>query len=158
PGTDISSRAGWNDLLVNSESIFAYIAAGLSILLGLAGLFHRRRSFASWCFVLGMVGLGIDSALTGISLAAMDPIRLAHWHGLGLAVKSLLPGIWLSFSVTYSRGDAEESLKRWRWIIAFTFLFPIVILAAFQDQLIEGTHLETGELWLRFLSAAKGLN
>jgi putative PEP-CTERM system histidine kinase len=144
---------------VNSESISAYIAAALSILLAAAGLFHRRRSFASWCFVAGMVGLGIDSALTGISLAETDPIRLVHWHNLGLGVKSLLPGIWLCFSVTYSRGDAEESLKKWRWIIALSFLIPIAVLAGFQDRLIETATLpETGELWLSFLPAAKVLN
>jgi putative PEP-CTERM system histidine kinase len=61
--------------------------------------------------------------------------------------------------VTYSRGNAEESLKKWRWIIALSFLIPISVLAGFQDRLIETATLrETGELWLSFLPGAKVLN
>ena len=106
-----------------------------------------------------MVVLGIDSTLTALSVTEVDPVRLARWHSLGLTAKSLLAAIWLCFSLTYSRGDAAESLKKWRWVIALSFLAPIGILAAFYNQLIEAGHLPTtGELWLSFLPAAKTLN
>ena len=144
---------------MNSESILAFVAAGFSTILAIAGFFQHRRSIATWCFIAGMLGLAIEATITGLAFSQTNPTNWAAWHELGLIVKAFLPGIWLAFSVTYSRGEKRESMKHWRWILLATVLVPIGILALFPDQIIQEVRkLPSGQLWLSFATGAKLLN
>ena len=73
---------------------------------------------------------------------------------------SFLPGFWLAFSLTYSRGNYREFLAKWRIVLVAAFLLPIGVALGFRQHLL---HLlpPTGadEGWsLSFGSAGKALN
>ncbi len=144
---------------MTSESTLAFIAAALSAALAAAAIARNRRSGAAWWFALGMLGLSLDSVHTGICLPMTDPHRLLRWQEWALIMKAFLIAIWLGFAVTYSRGDASESFRRWWVAIAIACLFPLAALLGFRGDLIEvGTRPDAPQLWISFLPAGKIIN
>lgn len=106
-----------------------------------------------------MVVLAVDSALGGLSLRAVLPEEAAYWQTLGLIAKSFLPGVWLCFSVTYSRGKYREFLAGWRFVLAAAMVVPIGLAIGWRDELVHVVPgVEPGQMLLRFGSAAKALN
>jgi hypothetical protein len=117
---------------VTSESTLPFIAAVLSAALAVAAVLRNHHSGAAWLFALGMFGLAMDSILTGICLSLFDLEKLAFWQEWALILKAFLVAIWLGFAVTYSRGDAGESFRRWRTLIAIACLLPVAALLDFE--------------------------
>jgi putative PEP-CTERM system histidine kinase len=56
---------------------------------------------------------------------------------LALIVQSLIPGTWLVFSLTYSRGNQRESLEKWRLAVAALLVVPVGLAVGFHAELIE---------------------
>ena len=52
-----------------------------------------------------MIALCVDSILTGFALRATKLGELVDWLTAAFIVKSVVPVIWLCFSLTYSRTD-----------------------------------------------------
>jgi putative PEP-CTERM system histidine kinase len=136
-----------------------FVAAGLSMLLALAGIFWKRTNLGSWCFALGMCGFAADAVLSGLAVHQTDLLRLEQLRDAGLAVKGGLTAVWLCFSAIYSRGDAKESLRRWSPLVILAAILPPALMIAFPAALIESrANPETGESWLLFGAAAKAIN
>ncbi len=74
--------------------------------------------------------------------------------------KSFLPVIWLSFSLTYSRGDYRQFLARWKIPLAGFGLLPVGVLLSAPDQLLQVVPLDTPDqaLALQFGVVAKALS
>ena len=145
---------------MTSNSLPAFAAALFSGALGLLVLFRRPRSVARWCFFAGMEVLAVESALGGISLDAYVPERVIYWQTLALVAESCLPGIWLCFSLTYSRRDYREYLVRWRLLLAAALLLPVALSVGFRAELLHVLpQAESGQVsWLSFGGVAKALN
>ena len=142
-----------------SESTLAFIAAALSAALAVAAVLRNRRSGAVWWFALGMIGLAADSILTGICLSLISLEKLAFWQEWALILKAFLVAIWLAFAVTYSRGDAGESFRRSRTLIAIACLLPVAALLGFRGNLIEVlVRPNSTDLWISFSPAGKVVN
>src|SRR5881227_3458527 len=106
-----------------------------------------------------MLGLAVDSVLTGICLSLISLEKLAFWQEWALILKAFLIAIWLVFAVTYSRGDASESFRRWRILIAIACLLPVAALLGFRGRLIEvWLRPNFVEVWVSFLTAGKIVN
>lgn len=118
-------------------SILPYASAVFALLLAIAALFSKRRSFASWAFAAGMVVLGLDSFLAGQVQRSSQLDEVIRGLTLGLIIKSLVPAGWLCFSLTYSRGGYRETLERWRIPLALASLLPVGMALGFQGQLVE---------------------
>ena len=144
---------------VTSESTLPFIAAVLSAALAVAAVLRNRHSGAAWLFALGMFGLAMDSILTGICLSLIDLEKLAFWQEWALILKAFLVAIWLGFAVTYSRGDAGESFRRWRTLIAIACLLPVAALLGFRGDLIQTlVRPNSTDLWISFNTAGKIVN
>ena len=99
--------------------IIAYSAALFSCVVALLAIVRRQRSLATWFFTVGMFALAVDSLLSGLSLRAVHPDRTIYQ---ALFVRSILPAIWLAFSLAYSRGNYREFLVRWRYLLIAAFI------------------------------------
>ena len=119
------------------DSVLAFAAALSSGVLAGAALLRKRRSFASWCFFAGMGTLAIESALGGISLQASHPEKVAYWQSLALVTKSFLPGFWLAFSLSYSRGNYLEIPGDMEVFPGGSLFIPIGIALGFRSELIH---------------------
>ncbi len=118
-------------------ALLPFAAAIFSLLLALISLVPKKSSRARLFFFTGMVALAVDSLLSGVTLRATTLAEVLRGLTLGLIVKSVLSAAWLGFSLTYSRGDYRESLRRWRIPLAIVALLPIAIAFGFQHQLLE---------------------
>jgi putative PEP-CTERM system histidine kinase len=141
-------------------SLIEFSAAAFSGVIAGAVLFRRRRVAAGWFFFAGMLGFAIDSVLAGIASNAQNPEELVYWNGLELVVKSMLPAIWLGFSLTYSRGNYVEFLQRWKWTLFVIFLLPILLAVGCQEDLFRFIMLPDSNQAGRvmFGNAGKALN
>jgi putative PEP-CTERM system histidine kinase len=127
-------------------SLLPFAAAIFSLILAAVSLLPKKPSIARWYFFAGMVVLAIDSLFTGLSLQATQLSEMLHWLTQGFIVKSLVPAVWLGFSLTYSRPNYRESLARLRIPLAIVMLLPVFLSLAFQQQFLEAVPGEEGQL------------
>ncbi len=141
-------------------SFLPFAAAVFSLFLALVSVLPKKPSLAKWCFFAGMLVLGVDSLITGLSLRATQLSEVLRGQTLGLIVKSFVPAAWLGFSLTYSRGDYRESLARWRIPLAIIALLPIGLSLGFHQQLLQLAPAGPADegVQLRFGAMAKALN
>lgn len=124
-----------------------------------AALFLRkRRTIAGWCFCAGMSGLAVEGLLGIAALRAANLETAAFWFNLSFVTKSLLAAIWLSFSLTYSRGNFREFLRRWRFILVAAFLFPPVLLIGFPNAVVRVSQSAEGVSFLSLSPIGTALN
>src|SRR4051794_26813690 len=89
-----------------------------------------------------------DSVLTGLSHQASQPAELGDWQRFALAIQAFLPGVWLCFSLSYSRGEPRAFLKKWRFRLAAAVVIPLAVALGFRDALIQSVRLlEPGPGW-----------
>ena len=101
------------------------LAGGLSV----TAILRRRRSVATWCACLGLAVLGLETALFGIVQALEDSAARVVWTTAWILVQSLFPVFWLTFSLTYSRGEPRQFLRQWRFILICLGLLPLPVVA-----------------------------
>lgn len=90
-----------------------------------------------WSFTLGMLVLAVEQLLSGLVMRSSNPLNvraLIQWKFLATA---LLPGFWLLFSATYSRGNVKENLRKRLPIVVAAFLVPLGIVLLAPDSLIH---------------------
>ena len=135
--------------MVTLFSLLPWAAAVFSLITAFVSLLLRRSSSARWYFFAGMAVLGFESLFTGLSLCADQLSDVFRWLALGLIVKSLVPGIWLGFSLSWSRPapNYRESLTRLRIPVAIVALLPVVFLLGFRQQFPDAAG---EEILLRF--------
>src|SRR3954447_27087570 len=103
-----------------------FTAAAFSLLIALASLSSKKRSVTTWCFFAGMITLGVDSLINGLSTRAGDVSETLRWITIGFVVKSFVPAAWFGFSLTYSRGDDSHTLSGWKLAAGFLAVLPII--------------------------------
>ena len=122
---------------MNLNPTLACVTAAFTVALGLAVLFRKRHSAASWSFAGGMVLLAVETLFNGFSFNELAPKNAGFLQGAAFVTRSFLPGVWLFFSLTYSRGNYRESLARWRFILLAAFMLPVVLAVAFRGELVQ---------------------
>jgi putative PEP-CTERM system histidine kinase len=115
---------------VSPNTVLALAAGMSSAALAAAAACRKQRSLATWCFSAGMLTFALESLFGAIANDALLPEKAAFWGTLAMVAKSFLPGIWLTFSLTYSRANYRDFLVRSRWLLLGVFLVPLLSLAA----------------------------
>ena len=143
---------------MNPNSVLALVAATFSAALAVAAVCRGRRSLATWCFSVGMVTFALESFFGAMWLDASIPERAAFWAGLTFVMKSFLPGIWLCFGFTYSRGGSRGFPLRSRFLVLAALLVSVGVSLLFREQLAPVYPLSGATWWIRSHAAAKILN
>lgn len=124
--------------------LIAFGAALLAALAAVSFAFQERRPVSKWCFVAGMVLVGVESVFTGLAARTQyngPPTidggkAILYWQHWRMITTSLVPGTWLMFSLSYARGNFREFLFRWRFILVVAFVLPAAIACFFHDSLV----------------------
>ena len=119
------------------NTILALAAASFSAGLAVVAVCRRQRSLATWCFAAGMLIFALESLFGAIESATLLPERAAFWETLALVAKSFLPGVWLTFSLTYSRANYRDFLVPSRWLVIGAFLVPVLSLVALYSSFFD---------------------
>jgi putative PEP-CTERM system histidine kinase len=104
-----------------------------------------------------MLLFSLESVFTAVSFKMASATQVGFWQTLAFLTKSVLAGVWLCFSLTYSRGNYREFLKHSRLLLIAVFLLPACLLPALSTPFI-GVAISDGQWWLQFGRAAKVLN
>ena len=142
------------------NTILALVASVFSFALAVAAACRRKRSVANWFFSVGMLTFALENLFGAIWREAANPERAAFWGMLTLVTKSFVPGVWLCFSLTYSRRSARPLPMRSWFLVLTVLLLPAVISVIFRDQLVPvSSYAESGaDWWVPPHAAAKTLN
>jgi putative PEP-CTERM system histidine kinase len=146
--------------MLRINSSLPLIAAAFSMALVIAVSLRHRRSIPGFSFAAGMMVFAAEAVVEGLGARQSSIDAIGYWEWLALAVRSLIPGLWLMFSLTYSRGDSREFLRRWRWIVVLAFILPAgLVLFARTDllQVISFAEPSPG-WWIQLLTSGKVLN
>lgn len=115
------------------------IAAGiLAALMGSAAWWKGRRSWVRVTFGLGMWLLALESFCNAAAFQALLPENILFWQKLRMLATSFLPGVWLFFSLTYSRGNYSQFLRKWIPALVIFMLLPVAGLLGFEKHLFAG--------------------
>ena len=120
---------------MSPNTVLALAAGMFSAALAATAACRKQRSLATWCFSAGMLIFALESLFGAIANDTLLPERAVFWETLSLVAKSFLPGVWLTFGLTYSRADYRNFLVRSRWMLAGAFLVPLLALAAVYSPL-----------------------
>jgi N-terminal 7TM region of histidine kinase len=116
-------------MLTFTSAFFCGVLAWIAI-------WKERRSVAQWAFVAGMAILAAEDLFYSFAADAALPEGMIYWQDWRLAASAFLPVAWITFSLSYARGNASEFLKQWRWILLAAFLIPTALILLTGDQLI----------------------
>jgi putative PEP-CTERM system histidine kinase len=116
--------------------LIAFAGAGIAGLLGVAALWHAGRSLARWAFAAGLAVLAAESLLVGLAANATALASQVDWETRLFLATSLLPGLWLCFSLTYARGGWREIAGAWQVLLVAAFFAPPFVAFAFPEDLI----------------------
>jgi len=122
---------------MNTDTMFAFANALFCGALAFSVLRNEKRSVVHLAFVIGVVVLAVESVLNGLAKEAGSVEEMAEWQRWQMLVLSLLPGIWIFFSLSYGRGNYREFLKRWQGLLMLAFLIPPGLGIFFKEQLFR---------------------
>jgi putative PEP-CTERM system histidine kinase len=111
----------------------AFLCGSLAVFVFLKG----RRSFTHQMFAAGMIALGIETALNGLSFRAYLPADVAKWQQFRLIATAFLPMCWLLFSLSFGRVSFKEIIIKWRGYIIIISAIPILLAIFFSHSFFK---------------------
>ncbi len=105
---------------------------------------QEPRSFIHRIFALGMLILGLAEGFGGMRFSSQTLPDFFFWERLHLISESLFPGIWLVFSLSFSRSNYKDLLSKWKWIIVASFVLPLYLLFLFHTSFLKGPFGDEG--------------
>src|SRR5215471_15914842 len=107
------------------SAVLSYAAAYCSLIVAATVLLRDKNSFVHRVFGLGMFFFALEEVVLGLAYGAVLPEDVVYWQKRAIALSTLLPGIWLTFSVTYARANWRRSLSSWKWILLTCGVVPV---------------------------------
>src|SRR4030042_5642321 len=123
---------------MNFNSLITCIAAFFCGVLAVFVLYKNRGAFVHRVFAIGMIALGIEAVFRGLSLRAFLDEEIIRWQRAEVYTAAFLPGIWLVFSLSFSRVNYKRYLMKWRWVILAPFVPPLAVVMLFGKSLFRG--------------------
>jgi putative PEP-CTERM system histidine kinase len=118
-------------------TVLSFVAAYLSLILGVAVLFRDRHSLYHRLFAAGMFLCAIEEMLRAFSYSASaEDVR--NWKEGILLASALISGAWFVFSISYARAKSTVLQSRWKWGVVALCLIPVPFFAVFRSSLFEG--------------------
>ncbi|NWG13737.1 MAG: hypothetical protein HXY20_09400, partial [Acidobacteria bacterium] len=130
-------------------SVLSGAAVLFGMLLAVVVFLKDMRSPSHQSFAAGMTLLALQQVLIGLSRSAIlpeDVLSIQRWR---MAVSSLIPGIWLLFSVVFARANYRDFLLKWKWALAAAFALPVLLGTAFSSSIFAESPIALGmSSWL----------
>ena len=140
---------------MNHLEILAWAGAALSGVLALFVAVQSRRAFVPWLFAAGMLSFTVSKICSALTLAAITPQDMVCWQNWKMVAESFLPGIWFLFSLSYARGNYQEFIRIWRYLVLALIVLPLSLAFSFSDRLVlPVAQSDQGGPWLFHLGMA----
>jgi putative PEP-CTERM system histidine kinase len=137
-----------------SSLILAYLAALIAAAFAFVVILHGRRCLAHWLLAGGLFASSLENLFSGFAMHRAQPEDMVYWQNWKLLALSFMPVLWLAFSLTYSRGNARESLRKHRLILLGAILIPPALASGIFGKLSVFTGRTGAETqWIAGLGA-----
>ncbi len=114
---------------MSTEVLIILLGAISAAALGVAALIYRPRSVHQWSFLVGMTLVATEEFLQSISLNPLSSLeQMLFWQRAATLATAALPVVWLTFSLTYARGNPSQFLKKWLPALAILGGSPIILI------------------------------
>jgi putative PEP-CTERM system histidine kinase len=133
---------------MNNAAMLAYASAIFCGVVAVTVLWNERR-LVHLVFATGMGLLALESVFSGRSWGAQTVTDVVDWQHWRMWTASLLPGVWLLFSLSYGRGNYREFLTRWKFLLLAAFVTPPALVLAGDQELINAAPAPNGLLHLK---------
>jgi putative PEP-CTERM system histidine kinase len=134
--------------------VSALFCAGLAI----GVLFKKGAGLPERIFSIGMILLAVENFCEVMSSLSISATSLASWQSWAAVVKSCVPGVWIAFSASYSRGDGRNFLRKWKWLLLGATILPFLFALSFHADLVELNQVSPGDFWIHLPLPGKILN
>jgi putative PEP-CTERM system histidine kinase len=141
---------------MNPSEIVVYSGALMAAVAAVVVSFRGSSSVARGFFIAGMAAFAFEALFGGMWIASNSPGKTLFWEISTLVAKSVLPGIWLAFSLSYARGAARASLFSSRFALAAVVVLPLVLTIELSRELAIVT--ANGAVGVPFMTTAKVLS
>jgi putative PEP-CTERM system histidine kinase len=118
-------------------AILSFAAACFSLILAFMVLVQQRKAFSREIFAVGTLLLAAEEVVRGLSYGATAAEEVVRWEQVRTLVGSLIPGLWLVFSLSYSRSNFKNLLSRWKWTLFGVFALPLILATIFRNSLFS---------------------
>jgi putative PEP-CTERM system histidine kinase len=125
-------------------AIVSIIDAVIAIAMAVVALVRERRTIASVSFAVAMVFTSAESIAHALSLLAVVSPEIIETQRWGLMAASILPFAWLAFSLSYSRGNAREFIRRWRFSLLLSLAAPLFLSVFVGEDLFSRFAIDQG--------------
>jgi putative PEP-CTERM system histidine kinase len=145
---------------LNANSLILIASAVLSAGLAVIVLFRKGRSISRFCFCLGMLLFASESASSAMAFNSVSIEGVRFWQAIVVFLKACVPAVWLPFSLSYSRGNYGEYLRKWRAALIVACLLPLCagwVLHQGALEVIRSTDTDA-DVWIRLGATARLLN
>jgi putative PEP-CTERM system histidine kinase len=119
-------------------AILAFAGGTAGMALALLTIARKPRTVAQWALATGLVIMAAQSVFTGLAFAASDISGILYYETCAVLAMSAIPGPWILFSLTYSRGNWRTFTRKWGVAILGAFVVPIGIALSFREQCVLG--------------------
>ncbi len=116
-------------------TLLNFAGLGVALVLVVATLVRKQRVLADWVFAVTLLLLAAERASAWQLQSAVTTDDFLLWQHLRLAALALTPGLWLTFSLTYARGDARTFLRQWRLALVAAFALPLACVTLLRPLL-----------------------
>jgi len=125
--------------MMNFSVLLAYAAAVVTAGLAVFVASRDPKNPVSRIFAAGMALLALEATLSALALQANTAGDFLLWYRAKTTTASLLPGLWLLFSLTYSRANYREFLNRWMPVVIAVFAVPTALAVLLWGSWFTGT-------------------
>lgn len=130
---------------MNTPVMLAFASATFCGVVALTVVWNERRSVVHLAFVAGMALLAAGTIFNALSWAVPNEHETLRWQLWKIRTDSLLPGVWLFFSLSYGRGNYREFLGRWKFLLLAAFVLPLGLVAVGDhDLIVSATEAQSG--------------
>jgi putative PEP-CTERM system histidine kinase len=114
----------------------AYAGAACGGAVALIAALRGWRSISVWFFVAGMSLLAVESVFLGLATDAVKGDDASVWFLWRLRTMSLLPSVWMLFSLSYARGSYREFFRQWRFVLIGALVVPVALVCVCKPEWI----------------------
>lgn len=120
------------------------IAAFLICALAPVAFFRDTNAPGRRVFCLGLLLLGSQAFLSARIYNSTTSLEAFFWRAWWFLPQSIAPAVWLLFTLKYSRGNYQQSIRKWLPFLGFVTLVPLLCLTLFGDSLfvLRGSETE----------------
>jgi putative PEP-CTERM system histidine kinase len=122
---------------MNFNAALSFVTAALTLGVIAVAFYRGQRSFVEGIFALGMVLLATEAGLTGFVYQTSSLNDFIFWQKLRFLNASLLPAIWLLFSISFARANYREQIDKWKYVLILALGAPLFLTIIFHRSFVS---------------------